>query len=90
MSRFMEGITAAADLADEPIPGLPIVEIAGNKRVLIEHHRGVVEYSASQICVKVRKGQVCICGQCLELTRMTKEQLIVSGEIDSVHLYRGC
>ena len=90
MGRFMEDITAAADLAEEPIPGLPIVEIAGNRRVLIEHHKGVVQYSASQICVKVKKGQVCVCGQCLELTRMTKEQLIISGDIDSVHLYRGC
>lgn len=87
---FIERMTNAADLPDEPLPGLPLVEIAGNRRVLIEHHRGVVEYGQQKICVKVKYGQVCICGTALELARMTKGQLIITGCIDSVHLIRGC
>lgn len=85
---FMEQLTAAADLQDEPIPGLPIIEIAGDRRVLIEHHCGVTEYGREQIGVKVKFGQICVTGQCLELARMTKEQLIISGSIEGVRLIR--
>lgn len=85
---IMERITSATDLPDEPIPGLPLVEIAGEKRVLIEHHCGVTEYGRCQICVKVKFGLVMVMGQRLELARMTKDQLIITGKIECVKLER--
>lgn len=79
----------AADLPDEPIPGRPLVEIIDNTRVLIENHNGVNEYGRGMIRVKVKYGSICICGSGLELSRMTKGQLIISGCIESVQLCRG-
>ena len=86
--HFIDRMADAADLPDEPIPGQPLVEIAGERRVLIERHSGVTEYGRQQICVKVKYGTVCVTGQGLELTRMTKEQLIISGCIECVKLER--
>ncbi|MBQ9930037.1 MAG: YabP/YqfC family sporulation protein [Oscillospiraceae bacterium] len=86
--HFMERIAAAADLQAEPLPGLPLVEIAGDRRVLIEQHCGVTEYGRCRICVRVKFGAVVISGSGLELTRMTPQQLIVTGRIDGVHLER--
>ena len=85
---LFEMLTNAADLPDESIPGLPLIEVAGDRRVLIENHRGVVAYAMEQICVKVSYGTVCVCGWDLELARMTKGQLIISGRIDKVVLNR--
>lgn len=79
-----------AELADAPIPGLPLVEIAGENRVLIENHHGVTQYGRERISVKVKYGQVCVTGFALELARMTKGQLVITGRIDSVCLFRGC
>ncbi len=87
---FMERLTRAADLQEEPIPGLPLIEIAGDARVLIENHCGVTEYGRNRIGVKVKFGQVTVCGQCLELAKMSRGQLIISGRIESVELFRGC
>lgn len=86
---IFERLTMAADLPDETIPRLPLVEIAGDRRVLIENHLGVVAYGTEQICVKVTYGTLSVCGCNLELARMTKGQLIVSGMIDKVVLNRG-
>lgn len=87
---FMERLTKAADLQEEPIPGLPLIELAGDRRVLIENHCGVTEYGRNRIRVKVKFGQVSVSGQCLELAKMTKGQLIVTGKIEGVELMRGC
>lgn len=87
--RFVQQLTNAADLPDEPIPGQPLIEISGCNRVLIEYHAGVIDYSREQICVRVKYGQVCISGQCLELMRMSKEQVIISGKIECVRLVKG-
>ena len=76
------------ELPGEALPGQPLVEIAGDGRVLIENHRGVREYSRERIGVKVKYGLVQICGSCLELRCMTWEQLVISGRIDMVQLKR--
>ena len=87
--NLLERVALAADLPGEPLPGLPLVELAGDRRVLIENHHGVTEYGAREIRVKVSYGQLCIAGSGLELAKMTKEQLVITGCVDSVTLFRG-
>lgn len=76
------------DLPEEPLPPETVVEIAGYHRVLIEHHCGVIEYGEQRICVRVKFGCICICGVALKLSRMTRQQVIVSGDIISVTMER--
>lgn len=86
--KILERLAQGADLPGEPMPGVPLAEIAGDRQVLIENHGGVTEYGNERICVRVKFGQLCICGAHLELVRMTKEQLVIFGRIDSVTLQR--
>lgn len=87
--NFLERVAQAADLTTEPLPKLPLVELAGEHRVLIENHHGVIQYGCEEICVRVNYGYISILGSNLELARMTKEQLVITGRIDAVHLCRG-
>ena len=86
MQRLADGI----DLDAEPIPGVPVVELAGDRRVLIERHRGVTEYSKERIGIRVGYGTVCVSGCGLELTKMTADQLIISGQIEGIQIQRRC
>ncbi len=85
---FFENMMTHTSLTAESVPGQPIVEIAGQKRVLIECHRGVLAYSRECIQVAVAYGSVRICGCGLEMIHMSKEKLIIYGSIDSLHLLR--
>ena len=76
------------DLPGESLPGQVVVEITGENRVLIEHHCGVREYSRERIGVKVKYGVLQVCGSCLELRCMTRDQLVISGRIDCIVLKR--
>lgn len=86
--HLMERIVNMADLPEEPIPGQPLVEIAGDRRVLIEHHCGVTEYGRELISVRVKFGCIVVSGTGLELARMTKDQLVIMGNIHCVRLER--
>ena len=86
--NWIQKLADNADLSAETLPGVPIVELAGERRVVIERHQGMTEYRRERICVKVSYGMVCICGCGLELSRMTRAQLIISGRIDCVQLQR--
>lgn len=74
--------------SERVLPGVPVVELAGDRRVLIENHKGVVEYGKERICVKVQYGLLCICGIDMELAKMSKEQLVIAGKIESVSIQR--
>jgi sporulation protein YqfC len=71
------------------LPGNTVVEIAGTGRVLIENHRGVTQYSEEMIGVRVKYGQVCVCGSGLKLAQMSCSRLVICGCIYSVTLEKG-
>lgn len=84
-----ERLMMTADLQGEVLPKMPLIEIAGSNQVLIENHEGVTQYSSCCIHIKAKYGQICVQGCNMTLSRMTRDQLIISGQIDSVHLIRG-
>ncbi len=84
--KFMDLL--AGDLPGEPLPGQSLLELTGDRQVLIENHRGVTQYSRERIGVKVSYGELLVCGRGLELARMSQGQLVVSGAVDSIQLCR--
>ena len=67
-----------------PLPGKLLVEICDQKRVVVENHRGVIGYSCNEVQVKLCRGCLCIGGVDLSIHKMSKEQLVVTGRIDSI------
>lgn len=72
----------------ELFPVLPIVELAGGRRVLIENHLGVTQYSKEKIGIKMKYGEIQIIGCGLSLEQMTRTKLVVTGRIDEICLHR--
>ena len=85
---WMERLAEDLDLPGETVPGQPLIELAGDRRVLIEHHRGITQYCREEICVKVSYGHVHIRGCGLEVSRMTAQLMVISGQIDCITLVR--
>ena len=88
--EWLQHLADRVQLESEALPGLPILELAGDRRILIERHSGVIEYGAERICVRVSYGTVAVNGCGLELIRMTHQQLVIAGRVDSVCIQRRC
>ena len=86
--NYLHHLASITNLPAEPIPGMPVVEIVGDGRVLIENHYGVIEYDRNNIRVKVAFGELRVCGCGLELSQMTKHQLVVFGQIQGVSIIK--
>ena len=85
---WMERLAQQADLQSEPIPAQPLVEIYTDRRVLIEHHKGVLQYSCDTIRVGMSYGCLQIEGSSLILARMSGRQLVICGQIDRISIFR--
>lgn len=86
--RVINRLSGFFDMSTQPLPGLPIVELCGDRRVLIENHSGVVGYGREKICVAVKYGRLSVMGSELRICFMSRQQLVVSGEIHGVQIER--
>lgn len=87
--KIFDWIMTQVNLPSEPMPGKTLVEVLGDRRVLIENHMGVTCYNAKKINIKSSYGLLCVSGGCLELAHMSKLQLVITGHIDCISLIRG-
>lgn len=88
-ANMIERLAMYADLPSEHTIGMPVIELAGNSRVLIENHMGVSGYDQSKICVKVCYGLVVVQGICLQIMHMNRYQLVIKGKISGISLNAG-
>lgn len=65
-----------------------VAELTGDGRLLIEKHRGVLEYSTEHIVVYVSFGLLEVCGCNLCFQYMTKERLLICGRVNQISLLR--
>lgn len=86
--RYLQHLSTGINLPSEPMPGIPLVEVLGDKRVLIERHQGVIAYDQENIRVRVRFGLISVCGCNLTIAQMTKIHLIICGQIESVRFVK--
>jgi sporulation protein YqfC len=88
-SKIIRRLAGIFDMSAQQLQEVPIVELAGTKRALIENHRGVISYSKELVCILVKYGKVCVSGFGLEICQISKHQLVISGDIQGVQLERG-
>lgn len=67
----------------------PLIEILGDRRVLIEHHKGVSVYESTLMQVKVCFGFLEILGSDLTISCMSVDRLVIIGKIEGMRILRG-
>ena len=72
------------DLPADAVAGLPKLTITGKARVVIENHKGLLEYGEHMIEVNGGRVRIRINGTELELRAMNQDDLVITGQISSV------
>lgn len=65
---------------------LPKIVIVGELGILVQNHRGLIQYSPERIVVGVGKGQIVVGGESLEIREVNQEDMIVRGQIKLVQM----
>ena len=83
-SRRVIRHTQQLGLPEDVLFGLPRVVLRGNTSLLLENHKGVLEYSDNLIRLRTSIGTLSIFGKGMSLIRMGKHDLMLRGTIGSV------
>lgn len=86
LRRLRQELSEMLELPLDVSLDLPKVSIIGDLGVLIQNHRGLIQYSPEKIVIGVGKGQIAILGRSLEIEEVSKEDMIVRGTLSSVQM----
>lgn len=81
---FLHSLAHRLDIPQDIILDLPRITMLGNKQVLIENHKGIIEYTSTLVRVKLNQGELLIIGTQLLLGNLQAEQILVEGIIGEV------
>ena len=79
-NRFEELLEIPKELSSNE----PRITIAGFNEMLIENYKGILEYQEFFIRINTYTGIININGFNLKLSEMTSDDIMISGDIDSI------
>lgn len=83
----IERLAGLLELPRDVVLDLPRVTMLGNAQVLVENHKGIIEYTQSQVRIRLKQGEVSIHGTGLTLGSLQAEQILVEGLLDTIRYH---
>ncbi len=85
MDRFKEEIAERFDLPALSV-GVLKATLSGSRRVLVENHSGLLEYTTERVEVAGGKHRLRIWGAGLDIAAMDPDALLITGAITSLEI----
>jgi sporulation protein YqfC len=80
----LQALAGLLEIPQDIVLDLPRITMLGNKQLLVENHKGIIEYTPFLVRVKLNQGELNIRGEELMLGNLQTEQLLVEGVITEV------
>lgn len=87
-TTIKEKFVEVLELPKEIVLNLPKFTMVGNKDIIIENYKGIIEYDVSRIRINTGIGIVRMTGEGMIIKEITSEDIMVSGEITSIEFLR--
>lgn len=82
--KLRRAILSALDLPEETESYVPKLTMVGKSDLLVENHKGVLQYDSKQVRLVVYEGAICVQGDMLELLQMSDTRAYVKGRISAI------
>ncbi len=84
VDRIIKGFTAVMDMPSDVLMDMPRIRMMGNVELVVENHKGLLEYTPKTIRLRTKTGILIIHGRRLRILFFVKDELKLDGHIVSV------
>lgn len=74
------------ELPKDLVLDLPRVTLLGDMQLIVENHRGIIEYTTERVRISTGLGELVIEGKDLALRAIFSEEIAVDGKIRAISL----
>jgi sporulation protein YqfC len=72
------------ELPKDLVMGMPRITLLGNIQMIVENHRGIIEYTTERIRISTGVGELQVTGAGLTLRTIFPEEIAVDGQIGGI------
>ncbi len=83
-NKSLQKLAGLLDIPQDIVLDLPRITMLGNKQLLVENHKGIIEYTPSLVRIKLNQGELIINGKELTLGNLQVEQILVEGTVRDI------
>lgn len=84
-----QAMVSALEIPAEVGLDIPKITMTGNYSLMVENHKGIIDYDLHRVRIKIGGGWLEITGSGLMLQTMSREELVIEGEIKALNLETG-
>ncbi|MBO8126753.1 MAG: sporulation protein YqfC [Firmicutes bacterium] len=84
--ELIKGASQFLDLPEEVILALPKVTVIAGVQVIIENHRGVIQYRPSCLRIRTSAGELRLEGTNLSIASINATEIVVDGKLSAMFL----
>lgn len=84
MRRLSEYIADALGMPKDVVMDLPKVSVCGDREIFVENHKGLVEYTDTEIRLKMKDGMIRVKGSGLRIIVMEYDRMVINGVFEGV------
>lgn len=77
----LQALAGILEIPQDIILDLPRITLLGNKQLLVENHKGIIEYDSSLVRIKMTQGELIVKGLDFTLGNLQHEQILIEGTI---------
>lgn len=83
---FSHKVAAFFDIPLDTVIDWPRVILSGNQSLVVQNHRGVIEYDRGIARINTKLGELVVSGSGLTLVSAVKEEIVIEGKVERVEL----
>lgn len=80
----LQKLAGLLDIPQDIVMDLPRITMLGNKQLLIENHRGIIQYTPSLVRIKLNQGELIVTGADMVLGNLQIEQILLEGIVEVI------
>jgi sporulation protein YqfC len=82
--RLGRRLAELLEIPPDIVLDLARLTLVGNLQLVLENHRGIVEYSSNRVRLALAQGELTISGSDLVLVSLSADEIVVEGHIGKV------
>lgn len=80
-TELLDGLADRLSLPPEALAGAAKLSVTAGRHILVENHRGILEYGPERIVVSLGREKLLLSGEGLHLLGMTRRELLIGGTL---------
>ena len=88
MMKNIRKIENALEITEGIIDDITKVTCLSNGKVYVENYLGIVEYEDYMVRINTSDGEIIIYGVDLNIGELTKDEMVITGEINNIQFER--